>query len=398
VKKILVVLIGLVFLASMGLNATFRYPSNSSLGYRGVVFANGNNLNGPGQEIFVDFASVGVWAYDDGWHQLSGVNPDWIIAATLDNVDTDQVVGGFGSLGLWIWEYNGYPGNWTQLSGVNPKWAFACDDDADGLDELFADFGTGYGVWRYDYSLATWTQITALDATNGRRAYRWDWSLAQAILSFPTVGVWEISWQSGAAQYCQLTGTVTAEDDHTAGRFMGGSVEDLVIDFGTLGLWVLQNKTYSPWSRITPLGVNRLRTIKLDGQDKLFLGFDSVSGLYWWDGLGCAATNIHKVCDTDPDTGFCERFDMNGDTETNGDEEVAVDFGTNGLWVYDHTDGSWTQLSTVDPVFMISGDYWNEGYMGTLVVDFGAYGLWRYHAKDKTWDLLSGLSPDEALN
>ncbi len=83
-----------------------------------------------------------------------------------------------------------------------------------------------------------------------------------------------------------------------------------------------------------------------------------------------------------PDSdGFVEPFDINGDIETNGDQEVAVDFGANGLWVYDNTDASWTQLSALDPVFMVAGDYWDHGYRDTLAVDFGAIRILAVHGR-----------------
>ena len=52
-----------------------------------------------------------------------------------------------------------------------------------------------------------------------------------------------------------------------------------------------------------------------------------------------------------------------------GPNSVAVDFGARGLWSYN---GSWVQLSRLDPLHMES---WGDGY---LAIDFGPYGLWTY--------------------
>ena len=75
---------------------------------------------------------------------------------------------------------------------------------------------------------------------------------------------------------------------------------------------------------------------------------------------------------------------------------MAVDFGANGLWIYDNTDQSWTQISALDPVFMVAGDYWGHGYKDTLAVDFGANGFWRYTASTGYWSQLSATSPDSS--
>ena len=64
-------------------------------------------------------------------------------------------------------------------------------------------------------------------------------------------------------------------------------------------------------------------------------------------------------------------------------DELAVDFGTYGLW---HYDGSWTSLAGWNP------DGNMEVWTGSLAVDFGVtYGLWNYDGS--SWTSLAGWNP-----
>jgi hypothetical protein len=67
---------------------------------------------------------------------------------------------------------------------------------------------------------------------------------------------------------------------------------------------------------------------------------------------------------------------------TTGNDELAVDFGTSGLWHYDGS--TFTQLNGQSPEAM---EYWNGGLAG----DFAASGLWNYDGS--SWNLLTTLNP-----
>ncbi|OGD22760.1 MAG: hypothetical protein A2W03_03275 [Candidatus Aminicenantes bacterium RBG_16_63_16] len=117
-----------------------------------------------------------------------------------------------------------------------------------------------------------------------------------------------------------------------------------------------------------------------------------------------------------------------GDFDGDATDELAVDLGTNGAWLYDG--GSWTQLSAMNPEGMIAANVdgdaadelflefsyaglwlWNGGAMDLLseenvetmaagdldadgidelVVDFGTTGLWLYDGG--AWNQLSGAN------
>jgi hypothetical protein len=61
-----------------------------------------------------------------------------------------------------------------------------------------------------------------------------------------------------------------------------------------------------------------------------------------------------------------------------GDDRLAVDFGSRGLWSYN---GVWVQLSRLDPQAMTS---WGGA---NLAVDFGPYGLWTFDGQ--AWSRIS---------
>jgi hypothetical protein len=64
------------------------------------------------------------------------------------------------------------------------------------------------------------------------------------------------------------------------------------------------------------------------------------------------------------------------------DDELAVDFSTNGLWHYNGD--TWTQINGQSPETM---EAWNGGLAG----DFNGNGLWTYNGS--SWNLLTTLNP-----
>jgi hypothetical protein len=379
--------------------AAVQYPGNASMDYRGVVFDNFVNGNGFLEEMAVDFGSLGLWVRDSSWNQISGLNPSWMISGPLYPADTtdSELVAGFGSFGVWTWQQSGYPGIWTQISGANSAGAFFADDDGDAAQELYVDFMT-LGLWRYDGT--TWTQVSSSNMYNGLRMNTIAPAVGEACALFPTYGVWRIFFSGATPIITQLSGTVTDEDDHASAKFTGGTAEDLVVDFDTLGLWLCKENDHS-WHQIDTGSIDRVKEVYFIGNpdaELLIKHNSSPTGLWQWN-YGAWPGSLTLLNSWTPDAdGFVEPFDINGATETNGDQEVAVDFGANGLWIYDNTDQSWTQISALNPVFMVAGDYWGHGYKDTLAVDFGStYGFWRYTASTKSWSQLSSTSPDSYL-
>jgi hypothetical protein len=73
-----------------------------------------------------------------------------------------------------------------------------------------------------------------------------------------------------------------------------------------------------------------------------------------------------------------------GDVDHDNKDEVAVDFGAAGIWLYDQ--GAWTQLAPENPeglFFIIPG----PSLYGNILADFGSMGLWRW--EDGSWSQIS---------
>jgi hypothetical protein len=379
-----------------------QYPGNSfENGYRGVIAANANSSSAK-DELIVDFGSNGVWAYDGlpdlgTWHQISGANPDWIFSVHWGDTDDDEIIGDFGSLGLWMWDYSGYPGTWTQLSGANADHGFAADDDGDGKEEIQVDFGS-LGLWRYDLDDTSWIQLSTLNADPGGIGKdHWVTGTEEGVWSFPGFGVW--SFDQGVSIF-QLSGSDASYPNVSAEFGIGDDSEELIMSFGdSLGLWLAEEDTYPDvlWHQLSgedPVGLKEVRWV--DGVDyELLVDFRDVDGLWCWDYSGYPGSWV-KLSDNDPGEGYFEPFDPNGySIEIGGDEEVAVDFDTLGLWLYDSTTGGFTQLTASDPEYMVRADLYNSGDVDEwLIVDFGTAGLWAYNGFAHSWHQLSALSPD----
>jgi hypothetical protein len=60
---------------------------------------------------------LGLWLWNSGsWTQLTGVNPEGLLAGDIDGDNAKELVVDFGSLGVWIWN----AGAWSQISALNP--------------------------------------------------------------------------------------------------------------------------------------------------------------------------------------------------------------------------------------------------------------------------------------
>jgi hypothetical protein len=64
-----------------------------------------------------------------------------------------------------------------------------------------------------------------------------------------------------------------------------------------------------------------------------------------------------------------------GDFDGDSADEVAMDFGLLGAWIYDK--GSWFQITTVDPENIVSADLDGDSAK-EIVLDLGAWGLWMW--------------------
>ena len=385
-----------------------QYPDNSGA-YRGIVVGDfiqaGTSYD---DEIVGDFGSHGVWLWDSGiWAQLSGADPDRIISGYLTAGET--LVGDFGDLGLWQWSCTGsLPGVWHQLSAHNVSYMMTLDDNGDSYDDLHAAF-PGYGLWRLNGSDGAWTAMASSLPLLGQVS---DFASAwgqEGVHCFGPLGVWLFTKENSGGVISLQLSAAAAGDDHAGANFGGvGAPGSLIMDFGPLGMWLAEDlgAFIFSWKKLSDQEPLRLKEVMLANSagytySELLCDFKSASvpGLYNWrhhlpDGIWT------KITDAEPGPGFCETFNLDGDT-TGGDadEEVAVDFGDLGLWVFKFEDGSWGQLSALDPVFMVKTDLHGSQVTNCLVVDFGpGAGLWSFDGGAKAWTQLSSQSPDESFD
>jgi len=387
--------------ATVGLQGVVGWEQNSygPTGYRGIVSAN-FNTGTTAEEIIGDFGSAGVWAYHGGtWSQLTPSNPDWIIAVQFSASDY-ELVGDFGSLGMWWWNYSGYPGVWTQITTSNAEYGLAVDDDGDSREEIHVDFGSA-GLWRYDYDTTTWSQLTASNpaGNGGRRTDLWTVGWEESVWDFGAQGLWVTYWYSGAPYWQQLT-TSDPLSDMVAGDFVnddGTDAEDeLAVEFSS-GIWVYDSDGAGTWTRITTSACNAMAPAKFGNNADTELVVAPTDYLPWyWGGLG---GSWYQMSGTALEAGFLVPFDADGVTETSFVEhEVAGDFGSAGLWLYNYTGTnaqSWVRMTESNPVFMVASDYYGDGAKTALIAWFGSgTGMWIY--RNGSWAKLTDTTPDNS--
>jgi parallel beta-helix repeat protein len=283
------------------------------------------------QEAAVDFGNVGLWLWNSGaWTQLSGVNVETMAAANIDGNATSEIAADFGSVGLWLW--NG--GAWTQLSGVNADAVIAADVDGDAAQELVVDFGA-VGLWLWNGG--AWTQLSGVNADSVVAANIDADPEQELVVDFGYIGMW--IWNSGS--WSQVSG---ADADAMIGADVDGdSQKEIVADFGTLGIWLWNAGS---WSQISTQNPDSLIAARLDGDaDEEVVADLGVLGIWTWNGSTWSQIRLDN-----PDSLIA--FDPDGD----GSDEIAADLGLLGLWVWDN--GTWAQKTPVDPdsVIAIVGD------------------------------------------
>ena len=367
--------------------------STTPVGYVGIVSSNFES-SGADDEIIGDFGTAGVWAYHNGvWTQLTTSNPDWIFGAQFGSAD-DELIADFGSAGLWMWNYSGWPGVWTRLTMSNAEQAIAIDDDNDNREELQVDFGS-LGLWRFDWDTMAWIQMTALNPVG--RGFRIDMMTVgwdEGLWEFSGMGLWA-SWYQSGVQWIRLTLT-TSTDDAASGNFMQADAnEELIIDFSGIGTWLYDE---GAWTKLTDTNAMALGMVRFGGAtDDEVVFADEDARPWWWGGSSWSRLTWSVM-----DEGFVVDWNANGLADTSVETELAVDFGTLGLWRYDYTEG-WTQLTASNPVFIVRSDYYQDGTPTSLVAWFGAgVGLWLYDSGGgvygSSWHKLTDTVPNSNVS
>jgi hypothetical protein len=78
-----------------------------------------------------------------------------------------------------------------------------------------------------------------------------------------------------------------------------------------------------------------------------------------------------------------------GDFDGDGADELAVDFGATGAWLWDN--GAWSQLTPANPECLLTAQV-EGGQPDRITADLGALGVWQWGGG--VWTQLSGLNAD----
>jgi len=118
-----------------------------------------------------------------------------------------------------------------------------------------------------------------------------------------------------------------------------------------------------------------------DGSDEMAMDFGALGAWMWNGGAWSQLTASNP-----------ERM-ISLDIDGNGDAELAADLGAVGLWLWNG--GAWSQLNGSDSEDIIAADT-NHNSIEELIVDFGSLGLW-WRQEGGTMSLLSGLDPQNIM-
>ena len=228
----------------------------------------------------------------------------------------------------------------------------------------------------------------------------WDVGLEEGLWEFSSGVYANYQLGSGTTQWDKMSADDIDNDFISAELGIGDSSEEIVLDFMWLGTWgISKESTSETWYKLTDDDPYDMRAVKFVGSPdyEILVRFNSVNGLWMWNTSGTFPGYWTKLTNDNPtaDEAFCEPFDPDGLYEATGDEEVAIDFGAKGLWLYNWTGGTkWTKLTNDSPQFMVRSDLNGDGMDTILICDFGLLGLWYYAGTTGTWHRLTGDSPD----
>jgi hypothetical protein len=274
--------------------------------------------------------------------------------------------------GRGVWKYSA--GAWTQLSPDYAEELVAADVDGDLVDEVVGDFGA-LGLWLRKGG--TWTQLRPDDAEY-ITAYNIDNDNGDELFcDFGTLGLW--FWNDGA--WSQLS---TSNPDYIVPQYLlspdHSSLDQINADFGAAGLWyrVMYDAHGAPSASWFQLSDRNPDFFACPFLNDIFADFGS-QGLWVLGGPG-TWTQLSAV---DPE------YMIGGSFDASGFDEIIADFGPVGLWLWNGS--AWTQLSGQREEYMIAA-YTRPGYGGEAFIDFGPLGLWEYN--NGTWTQLTGVDPE----
>jgi len=120
-----------------------------------------------------------------------------------------------------------------------------------------------------------------------------------------------------------------------------------------------------------------------DGKDEAAMDFGA-NGVWVWN-----AGVWGQILPADPESLLAAQVDQIGG---NGNDEIIADLGTNGVWVWNG--GVWTVLSTMNAESLAASDMDWDG-SDEIIGDFGASGLWIWDGGG--WTQIAGIDAQYAM-
>jgi hypothetical protein len=200
----------------------------------------------------------------------------------------------------------------------------------------------------------------------------------------------EIAVDFGSAGLWLLYNNVTWSKLHnlSPGKNASGDVDgngqaDLIIEFPGFGVWVWLNN--SSWFQLHTSNVGSIVTGDLDGNGKADVLIDFPGAGIWIWRFGSGWLKLHDLT---------PRHIVTGDLDANGRAEAIIDFQGAGIWVWSNN-ASWWKLHQLNAGSMVVGDL-DGGGRADLLVDFPGYGIWVWR-NNTSWLNLHTLSPSRMV-
>jgi len=225
--------------------------------------------------------------------------------------------------------------------------------------DVAVNFGPGVGVWRLGES--SWSPIHGVSPESVTAADVDGNGLDDLVMDYGTAGVW--LWLNHAT-WMQLHGASPTEV--AVGDLDWNGKDEVMLNFPGQGVWIWRN--HSAWQPLTGVNAQRLSVGNLDGVN----GDDVIVDLQGM-GVWVFMNNSAWV----PLHGESPLRLLTGDLDGNGKDEVVIDFPSLGLWIW-WNNKTWERLHTLHPLQMAAGDPIGAA-RSSLVLDFGgSTGIWQW--------------------
>lgn len=227
----------------------FIHPASPSVMAAGDLDNNGND------DLILVFPGYGVWRWVNtgAFNQIHGGDATKLAVGDIDGPGADDLVLDFPGYGLWLLSNNA---TFSQLHALNAASLAVADINGSGRDDVVVGF-TGYGLYAYrDNPAPGWVVLHALaplllapgrlDTSTGEDLVV-DFGAPYGLYALRNGATWSVL-HPASAQSVTLA-------DRTA-----NAVDEVIIDFGAYGIYMLTNfNTSTGWSQLhagDPVGIN----------------------------------------------------------------------------------------------------------------------------------------------